>query len=131
MQNEYCAHATCGAPDSEGHCTMIPIECEEPGWQPVCDCKGQVVSPYCGGFDVGPASGCKTFPCGNAQCDIKTQYCRRDISDVGGVPDTFTCSPLPAGCGSAPTCGCLASVPCQSQCEGDGSLGLLVSCPGG
>src|SRR5689334_11683793 len=49
-----CAHTTCGAPDSEGTCRDVPLDCLEPPgtWDPVCDCEGNVHPFSCGEFDT-------------------------------------------------------------------------------
>jgi hypothetical protein len=128
-----CAHDMCGAPDSEGHCRDVPLDCLEPPstWRPVCDCKANVWPFSCGEFDTAPAERCTEFPCGGSKCAIATQYCERQVSDVGGVPDTYTCKPLPASCMGAPSCTCVRSEPCGGSCQGNGPLGLMLTCPGG
>jgi hypothetical protein len=65
-------------------------------------------------------------------CDVGISYCEHDISDVGGVPSSHGCKPLPPSCGLPAACSCLANVPCGSMCAAsvDGG-GLVVTCPGG
>src|SRR5207344_1364880 len=95
-----CAHQTCGAPDSEGKCEVLPQDCPYPPytWEPVCGCNWRVYPYNCGDVDTGPAGNCKTFRCGASECTIATQYCERQVSDVGGVPDVYSCKTLPAAC---------------------------------
>jgi hypothetical protein len=128
-----CAHTTCDAPDSEGTCRDVPLDCLEPPgtWAPVCDCQGNVHPFSCGEFDTAPPERCTVFPCGASQCNIATQYCARQVSDLGGVPDSYLCKPLPASCAGSPSCACVRSEPCAAMCQGTGSLGMLVTCPGG
>jgi hypothetical protein len=130
---ERCAHRTCGAPDSEGYCTSVPLDCLFPAdtWEPVCGCDGRVRKFDCGDVDLGPASNCIMFPCGGLDCDIATQYCERQVSDVGGIPDGYACKPLPAACAGAPSCACVRSETCGAMCKGTGSLGMILTCPGG
>src|SRR6059058_1086117 len=61
----------------------------------------------------------------------RSQYCERQLSDGGGLPDTFTWRQLPAGCGAAPSCACLANELCGDQCVATPDNGFMVSCPGG
>lgn len=66
-----------------------------------------------------PAAG--TFPCGEAglTCKLGQEYCRR-------ASGSASCEPLPAGCGSAPDCACLAAVACE--CHDAGLDALSVYC---
>jgi hypothetical protein len=137
---QYCVSddGQCGAMDPAVHCEDLPPDCIYPPetWEPVCGCNGTVYPIDCqaaiSGVDVGPADNCTTFPCGDATtCDIATEYCQRGVSDVGGEPDTWTCLPLPAGCGDTPDCLCVQAENCGDLCDGDGPLGLRVTCPGG
>jgi hypothetical protein len=56
------------------------------------------------------------------------------VSDVGGFPDSYECTPLPAICDKdpAPSCDCLTKTPCgQFQCDVVPDGGFIVTCPGG
>ena len=136
---EYCVSddGQCGTSSQAKHCASLPPDCLYPPetWEPVCGCNGEVYPIDCqaaiSGVDVGPAEGCTSFPCGADSCEIATEYCQRQISDVGGEPDTYVCKPLPAACGAAPTCACLDTEACGDQCAGDGPLGLRLTCLGG
>ncbi len=129
---------SCGNADQLGTCTARPDACPDL-FDPVCGCDGTVYSSQCdaaqAGVDVDASGSCRlpggTFACGFKQCDLATQYCQRAASDVGGEPDGFACMPLPVGCGSTPTCGCLANEPCSELCSGDATSGLQLTCPGG
>src|SRR4051794_30985929 len=96
-------------------------------WQPVCDCDGHVRPDSCGEMDLAPAASCTTFPCGQSDCMIATQYCERQASDVGGVPDVYACKPLPASCAGATSCACVKSEACGARCGGTGSLGMVLT----
>jgi hypothetical protein len=42
----------------------------------------------------------------------------------------FTCTALPSGCGSPPSCACLATVPCAASCMPTSDGGLHTVCMG-
>lgn len=106
---------------------------------PVCACDGKVYNNACeaaaAGVDVKLAGGCPVppgqFPCGADFCDKDSELCQVQISDVGGIPDSYKCQTLPENCKLAgSTCDCLADVPCHDLCElKDG--GFTLTCPGG
>jgi hypothetical protein len=70
------------------------------------------------------------FACGAGFCELTTQYCLHDVSDVVGEPDVYTCQPLPGGCGSTPSCPCVASVTCGTMCDTI-HTGLTLTCAAG
>lgn len=133
------AENDCGGSDSLGTCVEPPTGCGDPAmW--VCGCDGMVYDGECEAFsaetDVSIYGGCTapldTFACGFRFCAANTQYCRRQVSDVGGFPDVFECVDIPASCTGMPDCACLAAESCGDMCEVrpvDGSL--LLTCPGG
>jgi len=50
----------------------------------------------------------------------------------GGIalPPSYQCQPLPAGCGTAPSCACLAGHACTNQCsETDGLVTATCYAP--
>jgi hypothetical protein len=136
---EYCDYPDniCGAADGTGICTAKPQVCPDL-YMPTCACDGMVYSSPCdaagAGFDENNNAGCSPpaglFPCGSKFCDVKTQYCQRSLTDVGGTSDTYACVSLPAGCGNAPSCACLTNEPCGPSCASSGD-GLILTCPGG
>jgi hypothetical protein len=71
------------------------------------------------------------FPCGSGFCDVSQQYCQIQLSDVAGIPDTYSCVELPPNC-KVPdaVCACLSDVECGETCmQEDGAFTL--TCPGG
>lgn len=138
--NEYCAFAlqSCGDdPNDVGTCTPRPDGCDAV-FQPACGCDGKVYGNACSaameGIDVSAAGGCAPpegfFPCGAGFCDLKTSYCEVQLSDVVGLPDTFTCKDLPNNCDPI-GCACLKGLACADMCEVVDGGGLKVNCPGG
>lgn len=137
---EYCDFPDdqCGAADGQGECKPRPNACNDI-YAPVCTCDGTVAANDCdaaaSGNDVSILGGCTApdgmFACGIGFCDKSMYYCRKSLSDVGGVPDSYSCEALPAACsGGAPTCDCLAAETCGDMCsEADG--GFTLTCPGG
>jgi hypothetical protein len=86
--------------------------------------------------DSGGSSetGGGAFACGDdLECDLATQYCQRQISDVVGEPDGYQCVALPEGCGGVNSCDCLADAQCGEfdLCEMTPEGGSILSCPGG
>ncbi|MFO0762504.1 MAG: hypothetical protein U0359_39055 [Byssovorax sp.] len=138
--NEYCDYPDdiCGAADGTGTCTPRPQGCPDI-YQPTCACDGMVYSSPCdaaaAGKDVNNNGGCAAppglFPCGPGFCNKTMEYCQKTLTDVGGTPDSYQCVPVPAGCGSAPSCGCLGNVPCGPSCVVVPDGGLIVTCGGG
>jgi hypothetical protein len=67
-------------------------------------------------------------------CDSTVEYCERDVSDVGGIPDTFFCKPLPDACKSGPMahqCICLEPLPCGGTCVDKAAGAFELMCAGG
>jgi hypothetical protein len=141
--DEYCDYGSndCGATDGIGTCLPRPTGCPDPIQQPTCGCDGQVYSipcdAYAAGTDLNAVGGCPIdpgmFQCGWTQCAIGTAYCQRQVSDVAGQPDEFSCITMPNCPGPTGGCTCLAAamVPCADQCAGDDTTGVTVTCPGG
>lgn len=137
--DEYCDYSinNCGAFDNQGVCTKRPEACDK-NLYPTCGCDGQIHSNECdaamAGTDVN-TNGCMPppgqFSCGAHFCLLQTEYCEHEQSDVVGIPDTFTCKPLPAGCGATPSCACLSGVACGGDCAEGNNGGQIVTCKGG
>ena len=137
--DEFCKYdaQNCGAFDNQGTCTKRPEACDK-NLYPTCGCDGQIHGNECAanasGTDVNN-NGCTPppgqFSCGAHFCQSNTAYCEREVSDVGGFPDVFTCKPVPVGCGAAPSCACLSGVACGSTCSPTDKGGLKVTCFGG
>ncbi len=128
----------CGAADGTGTCTPKPEACPDV-YAPVCACDGMVYSNACdaaaAGLDVSLLGACPSpegmFPCGSGFCVASQQYCQIQLSDVAGIPDTFSCVELPPNC-QVPdaVCACLSDVECGETCmQEDGAFTL--TCPGG
>jgi len=86
------------------------------------------------GDSSGSDTGGSTFACGDAlACDLATEYCQRQVSDVVGMPDTYQCMALPKACGGVGECACLGDEPCADfdLCEVGPEGGAILSCPGG
>jgi hypothetical protein len=140
--NEFCDFAsdTCGVSDEQGRCRARPTSCDD-RLAPVCGCDGVTHSNECSanaaGVDVSASGSCPVpagqFACGSRTCETETEYCQHSVSDIGGVPDSFACRPLPSSCGSgsSASCDCLAEEPCSSVCDGTPSDGLRLTCFGG
>jgi hypothetical protein len=136
----WCDYASdnCGDGDAAGVCTARPQACPDVV-DPVCGCDGTIYGNTCeaavAGIDVSTAGGCEPpeqqFGCGPRFCRGADQYCRRDVSDVAGIPDEYRCVALPASCGAAPSCACLALETCGDSCVADAAGNLSVTCPGG
>lgn len=138
---EYCDFPAdaCSLADESGTCVARPVGCPDI-YAPTCACDGKVYASPCdaqgAGVDINLNGTCPPpagkFACGAMFCDPGVQYCERDMSDVGGVPSTYSCKALPPSCGDPSSCACLASVPCGAMCAPsvDGG-GFVVTCPGG
>ena len=106
---------------------------------PACGCDGKYYGTGClahvARVDTDIEGTCPAppgeFPCGNVFCAIAESYCERIVSDVGGVPDSYFCQPLPAPCNRSMSCACLAGVTCGDRCEEFVEGGMMVTCPGG
>lgn len=128
----------CGGDDGGGTCEPIPTACDD-NVLPACACDGEVYGNPCeanaAGFDVNASGTCSvppptTFACGWTYCTFDA-YCERSTSDVGSEPTGYVCKSLPAVCGGAPACPCLANEPCGSICAADAAGHLTATCPGG
>ncbi len=78
-----------------------------------------------GGAAAGATS---TGSCGNVNCAHGTQYCHAVIGGYVGNPGTYTCIPLPAGCGSNPNCACLSGDSCGYNCMQSANGDLFTTC---
>lgn len=138
--SEFCdfGRNTCGATDEQGTCRPRPNACDDV-LDRVCACDGVIHTNECdanvAGVDLNANGSCPTmggrFACGFRTCATPGQYCQRSVSDIGGEPDTFTCMPVPSGCGAVASCACLTAEPCGSFCSGTNTTGLTLTCPGG
>jgi hypothetical protein len=59
-------------------------------------------------------------------CDPAKQYCSILVGGPVGVPPSYSCTALPAGCGAIPTCECIRP-PIGCSCA-EASGGLSVTC---
>jgi hypothetical protein len=119
----------CGSGSVTGHCITLPTGCTT-DFNPVCGCNGQTYSNDCerqrARAQLDHAGACVISSC--AFCAVATTYCQVTIGGVAGSSPSYACPSLPAGCGSTPSCACLASVSCGSQCTtGTGGI-LTVTC---
>jgi hypothetical protein len=137
--DEFCKYdeQNCGAVDNQGTCTKRPEVCDK-NLHPTCGCDGQIYENECAADAAGAGvnnNGCMPppgqFSCGAHFCHAQAEYCEREVSDIGGFPDIFTCKPVPAGCGATPSCACLSGVACGSTCAPTDNGGLKVTCFGG
>jgi hypothetical protein len=134
--SEYCDYAnnTCGIADEAGTCRTRPKLCPALVGLPTCGCDGQVYAGECSTYlnatDLDANGGCPVeatkFACGYLQCDLATQYCRRERPASGA--ETFACVGLPGSCASTASCTCLVNERCGNQCSGDGKSGLTLRC---
>jgi len=111
-----------------------------------CSSEGQ----SCGDCPGDPCSFCnqlvcmsgtwvriEAFPapcheCGDAgPCVSISHYCDHSFSDVGGVPDSYQCLPLPDACLGDLSCTCLEMSVAADRCTGMGTAGLTVEHFGG
>ncbi len=122
----------------DGACGPRPGGCDD-FYDPKCGCDGEVYGNECeahaAGVDVDENGMCDApdgdFSCGPGFCQLGTSYCLLQVSDVGGVPNTWTCEALPNGCGGTATCECLDEVVCGEMCNETPGGGAVVTCPGG
>jgi hypothetical protein len=132
--DEYCDYPgnSCGIADEQGTCMPRPKACPF-NIEGACSCGGvfdNACAANAAGYDI--AYTCKSpggkFNCGSRFCSTASEYCQRAMSDVFGIPDSYTCLPRPSGCA---LCSCLSNVPCGSMCAATSDGGLVVTCPGG
>lgn len=135
---EYCDYAnnTCGAADETGTCKTRQTICPAAiGASEVCGCDGKLYPNACeahsAGTDLNANGSCPEgadhFACGYLQCDLTTQYCVHDTK-AASADQAYVCAALPQACGTTAACGCLAGVQCGTDCTGDGTHGLTVTC---
>lgn len=139
--DEYCdwSSNSCGAADFDtGTCQPRPEVCDVE-YQPVCGCDGVVHGNECGangaGADVDASGACEPpaeyFRCGYRLCELGIAYCQVAVSDVGGVPDVYTCMQPVTPCDPL-DCSCLEAEPCfEFSCEMTEDGGIEIVCPGG
>jgi hypothetical protein len=143
--DEYCDFPDdrCGAGEP-GVCEKRPTVCSDGAWI-VCSCEGTIEYAGCqtlAGFDTNvDASACTqpggvfddVFACGDRFCLTGISYCQLAVSDVGGIPDVYSCELLPSSCGGAgqPTCACLSGEACGAMCDDGGAGEVTLTCPGG
>jgi hypothetical protein len=136
----YCDYdfGDCGNGDGGGTCQPRPLACDD-NIDYVCACNGQVYTNECeahaDGQDLNEYGGCEapedTFGCGAHYCNLGFDYCLRIVSDVLGIPDDWSCEPLPGSCGDPADCACLEDEPCGDFCTDEGEGALRLTCPGG
>ena len=78
-----------------------------------------------------PPGPCTPFACGpdGLTCQVETQYCAHELSDVGGVPDSYGCVALPIGCTDPDPCACIPGA--LGACERTPEGGVIVTFGGG
>jgi hypothetical protein len=119
-----------GGPDAcatEGPPPCPDTPCGE--YYPICE-YGLWSCIYNGGtcvVDAGPPpppvdSGPSLFSCGNQECDPTTTFCAILVgagvpNEDSGVGTNSYCVPLPSGCESGATCGCLGTIQAPGQCD--------------
>lgn len=84
-----------------------------------------------GGGVIGAGGGggsSSAFGCGQAFCDMATEFCQVVLPGVPGDP-SYSCKPLPAACQSDQTCTCLEPFACEPYCSGPD--GCAQSCSAG
>jgi hypothetical protein len=122
---------------SDGMCGEITRQCESREWcndiplQTVCGCDGKLYATryQCPGDDqvvidkrdgaCAPPVG--QFNCGDATCNIETEYCLEDFTEI-------KCVELPPACqGPTPTCSCLGDQGVEScMCVQHATAGVTV-----
>lgn len=137
---DYCDYPDdlCGAADGAGTCTPKPQACPDV-YDPVCSCDGTVYGNACdaaaAGQDQSLLGTCPNpsgqFPCGAGFCVEGQQFCQIQVSDVAGIPNSYSCEELPPACTLAnATCVCLSDLPCGDFCE-QVDKNFTLTCPGG
>ncbi len=129
---EVCSFADWSCGSTVGDCRPKPVACDAI-YAPVCGCDANVYENEClahlAGVDLG--TDCKAPSgyalCGTSYCLVGTEYCRVTVNGPGAERVWVSeCIGLPSGCGTAPSCSCLAGEPCGDQCsEGLGGVPKL------
>src|SRR6185312_11588349 len=117
------AASTTAGSGGAGLCTPVPTDCDTIA-APACGCDQKAYVNGCyanmAGTDIDALGGCTPpagmFGCGFDFCEIGAQYCEVDPSSAPGMPATFRCKQAPQGCDEAPTCACIAALPCATTC---------------
>lgn len=127
---EYC-HFPDGTCKGTSVCVPQSASCDTT-FGPICGCDGQVHDDQCAangaGVDVSANGGCKAppgqFGCASFFCALGSQYCE----ELGGQGLTsYSCKPLPASCGAAPSCACLSLPMCVCTPTSDGGFQLACN----
>ncbi|HMF43827.1 MAG TPA: hypothetical protein VKQ32_24300, partial [Polyangia bacterium] len=132
---EFCDH-------SDNRCTSTPAFCQpRPSGctavvDPVCGCDGNVYGSPClansAGTDISDQGGCTPpqgmFACGPRFCMHGTQYCEAMLGPLPGNPGAYACHPLPAACGTTPTCACLQGTAQCGNCTMSAGGDLSTAC---
>ena len=123
--DEYCDYPSnsCGFADEGGKCKPKPDGLRRNLLPRLrlrrSDLRRRSASPTALDTTWRPAGTCTPppgmFACGQHFCNAATQFCQKDLSDVSGWPDDYSCPELPAACGGTPSCGCITADPC-GQC---------------
>jgi len=78
-----------------------------------------------------PPEACFDCAPGGLRCLRGSAYCSVQISDVGGVPDSYSCRDVPMDC-SPVTCGCFESDEFAiATCADEGMNAVTLTYPGG
>ena len=125
---------------SGGSCQTRPAACTTAS-DPICACDGRIYDSPClanmAGQDESDRGGCTpptgTFACGPRFCSQKAEYCLITNILNGVSPGGYTCMPLPASCGTTPTCACIPrptgtaclSDSCSQSASGDLEMGCV------
>lgn len=120
---------------SGGHCRTRPAACPAVVMS-VCACDGKTYANACeaaaAGRDLNAAGGCpapaRTFACGTTFCPVGTHYCQAGYGGRFDNPPSFTCLPIPAGCGASPTCSCFSDETCGNMCTQDPAGNVTLTC---
>jgi hypothetical protein len=126
---------------SGGSCQTRPTACTTAS-DPICACDGRIYDSPClanmAGQDESNTGGCTPpngrFACGPRFCARGAEYClATKQQNAGNSPGTYTCMPLPASCGTTPTCACIPrptgtaciSGSCSQSAVGDLEMGCV------